>query len=52
MAACARGSFAAVILNGRPVYASATADRLTIEITVRSDFLLDMAKVLTELELI
>jgi hypothetical protein len=29
-----------------------TADRLSIEITVRPDHLLDMAKVLTELELI
>ena len=34
------------------VYASATADRFTIEITVRTDQLLDTAKVLTELELI
>ena len=34
------------------VYASATADSMTIEITVRSDQLLDTAKVLTELELI
>jgi hypothetical protein len=34
------------------VYASATADRFTIEITVRSDQLLDTAKVLTEFKLI
>ncbi len=34
------------------VYASATADSFTIEITVRTDQLLDTAKVLTELELI
>lgn len=34
------------------VYASATADNFTIEITVRTDQLLDTAKVLTELELI
>ena len=34
------------------VYASATADSLIIEITVRTDQLLDTAKVLTELELI
>ncbi len=34
------------------VYASATADGFTIEITVRTDQLLDTAKVLTELELI
>lgn len=33
-------------------YASATADNFTIEITVRTDQLLDTAKVLTELELI
>lgn len=32
--------------------ASVTADSLTIEITVRTDPLLDTAKVLTELELI
>lgn len=34
------------------VYASATADSFTIEITVQTDQLLDTAKVLTELELI
>jgi hypothetical protein len=34
------------------VYASASADSFTIEITVRTDQLLDSAKVLTELELI
>ena len=34
------------------VYASATADSFTIEITVRTDQLLDTAKVLNELELI
>ncbi len=34
------------------VYASATADSCTVEITVRTDQLLDTAKVLTELELI
>lgn len=34
------------------VYASATADSFTIEITVRTDQLLDTAKVLTELELL
>ncbi len=34
------------------VYASATADSFTIEITVRTDQLLDTANVLTELELI
>jgi 2-keto-3-deoxy-6-phosphogluconate aldolase len=34
------------------VYASATADSFTIEITVRTDQLLDSAKVLSELELI
>lgn len=34
------------------VYASATADSFTTEITVRTDQLLDTAKVLTELELI
>ncbi|NBW75533.1 MAG: hypothetical protein EBR34_06990 [Sphingomonadaceae bacterium] len=34
------------------VYASATADSFTIEITVRTDQLLDTAKVLTGLELI
>ena len=34
------------------VYASATADNFTIEITVRTDQLLDTAKVLTELELV
>jgi len=34
------------------VYASATADSFTIEITIRTDQLLDTAKVLTELELI
>ena len=34
------------------VYASATADSFTIEITVRTDQLLDTAKALTELELI
>ncbi len=34
------------------VYAGATADSFTIEITVRSDQLLDAAKVLTELELV
>lgn len=34
------------------VYASATADSFTIEITLRTDQLLDAAKVLTELELI
>ena len=34
------------------VYASATADSFTIEITVRTDQLLDTAKVLTQLELI
>ena len=34
------------------VYASATADSFTIEITVRTGQLLDTAKVLTELELI
>ena len=34
------------------VYASATADSFTIEITVRTDQLLDTAKVLAELELV
>ena len=34
------------------VYANATADSFTIEITVRTDQLLDTAKVLTELELV
>ena len=34
------------------VYASATADNMTIEITVQTDQLLDAAKVLNELELI
>jgi hypothetical protein len=34
------------------VYASATADSFTIEITVRTDQLLDTVKVLNELELI
>lgn len=34
------------------VYASATADSMTIEIRVRTDQLLDAAKVLNELELI
>jgi 2-keto-3-deoxy-6-phosphogluconate aldolase len=34
------------------VYASATADSMTIEITVRTDQLFDTAKVLVELELI
>ena len=34
------------------VYASATAHSFTIEITVRTDQLLDTAKVLSELELI
>jgi hypothetical protein len=34
------------------VYASATVDSFTIEITVRTDQLLDTVKVLTELELI
>ncbi len=34
------------------VYASATADSFTIEITVRTDQLLDTVKTLTELELI
>jgi 2-keto-3-deoxy-6-phosphogluconate aldolase len=34
------------------VYASATAGSLTIEITVRTDQLLDTAKVLNELELV
>jgi 2-keto-3-deoxy-6-phosphogluconate aldolase len=34
------------------VYASATADSFTIEITVRTDQLLDTAKVLSDLELI
>ncbi len=34
------------------VYASATADSFTIEITVRTDQLIDAAKVLTELGLI
>ena len=34
------------------VYASATADSMTIEITVQTDQLLDAAKVLSELELI
>jgi hypothetical protein len=34
------------------VYASATADSMTIEITVQTDQLLDAAKVLNELELI
>ena len=34
------------------VYASATADSITIEITVQTVQLLDAAKVLTELELI
>lgn len=34
------------------VYASASADSFTIEITVRTDQLLDTAKVLTELELV
>jgi hypothetical protein len=34
------------------VYASASADSLTIEITVRTDQLLDTAKVLTDLELV
>mgnify|MGYP000916875749 FL=1 len=34
------------------VYASASADSMAIEITVRTDQLLDTAKVLNELELI
>jgi hypothetical protein len=34
------------------VYASASADSFTIEITVRTDQLLDTAKVLNELELV
>jgi hypothetical protein len=34
------------------VYASAYADSMTIEITVRTDQLLDTVKVLTELELV
>lgn len=34
------------------VYASATADSFIIEITVRTDQLLDTAKVLNELELV
>ena len=34
------------------VYASASADSMTIEITVRTDQLLDTAKVLNELELV
>jgi hypothetical protein len=34
------------------VYASASADSFTIEITVPTDQLLDTAKVLTELELV
>ena len=34
------------------VYANATADSFTIEITVRTDQLLDTAKVLTELGLV
>ena len=34
------------------VYANATADSFTIEITVRTDQLLDTAKVLAELELV
>ncbi len=34
------------------IYANATADSFTIEITVRTDQLLDTAKVLTELELV
>ena len=34
------------------VYANATADSFTMEITVRTDQLLDTAKVLTELELV
>ena len=34
------------------VYASASADSFTIEITVRTDQLLDAAKVLNELELV
>ena len=34
------------------VYASASADSMTIEITVQTDQLLDAAKVLNELELI
>lgn len=34
------------------VYASASADGMTIEITVQTDQLLDTAKVLAELELI
>ena len=34
------------------VYASVTADNMTIEITVQTDQLLDAAKVLNELELI
>ncbi|MEN9924922.1 MAG: hypothetical protein RL268_1048 [Pseudomonadota bacterium] len=34
------------------IYATANADSFTIEITVRSDQLLDAAKVLTELELV
>ena len=34
------------------VYASAAADSFTIEITVRTDQLLDTAKVLAELELV
>lgn len=38
--------------TGGARYASATADSFTIEITVRTDQLLDTAKVLTELELI
>lgn len=39
-------------LYGDGVYASATADSMTIEITVQTDQLLDAAKVLSELELI
>ena len=34
------------------VYASASADSMTIEITVQTDQLLDAAKVLNELELV
>ena len=40
------------LLDEAGVYASATADSFTIEITVRTDQLLDTAKVLTELELV
>ncbi|MGE8143461.1 hypothetical protein ACQKOE_15945 [Novosphingobium sp. NPDC080210] len=53
-----RGRIASVIetieqeLYEGGIYASATADSFTIEITVRSDQLLDTAQVLTELELI